>query len=81
MGNNLYLQRIPRRHIQRWISPTITQLLIFYIVACLECEGFPPLCNACSRVCWQVESPLPEQFSSTYENGKWVTVPVLHSAG
>eukprot|EP00241_Pyramimonas_parkeae_P000826 CAMPEP_0114264414 /NCGR_PEP_ID=MMETSP0058-20121206/23187_1 /TAXON_ID=36894 /ORGANISM="Pyramimonas parkeae, CCMP726" /LENGTH=580 /DNA_ID=CAMNT_0001381073 /DNA_START=115 /DNA_END=1857 /DNA_ORIENTATION=- len=28
-----------------------------------------------------VESPLPEQFSSTYENGKWVTVPVLHSAG
>jgi adenylyl cyclase-associated protein len=28
-----------------------------------------------------VETPLPEQFSSTFENGKWVTVPVTHSAG
>ena len=28
-----------------------------------------------------VEAPLPEQFSSSYVDGKWVTVPVCHSGG
>jgi adenylyl cyclase-associated protein len=28
-----------------------------------------------------VEAALPEQFSSTFEHGKWVTVPVCHSGG
>ena len=28
-----------------------------------------------------VEHPLPEQFSSTYRDGRFVTVPVSHSGG
>ena len=28
-----------------------------------------------------VEHPLPEQFSSTYRGGRFVTVPVSHSGG
>lgn len=28
-----------------------------------------------------VEAPIPEQFVSTYTNGRWVTKPVDHSGG
>ena len=27
------------------------------------------------------ESPIPEQFMSTYVDGRWVTKPVEHSGG
>jgi Adenylate cyclase associated (CAP) C terminal len=28
-----------------------------------------------------VESPIPEQFVSTFRDGRWVTEPVSHSGG
>lgn len=46
-----------------------------------KCSEINILTPGASADADMVETPLPEQFSSEFKDGKWITVPVHHSAG